>query len=534
MHAHGEKQTPARDGVPGRPNAVARPGGPAEDTLLSLQRTAGNAAVVRALAAVQRSAVHDVVRGGGRPLETGKRADMEARLGANFSGVRVHTDAAAQRSAAELGARAYTSGNHIVIGRGGGDDHTLAHELTHVIQQSAGPVAGTPTADGLSVSSPSDPHEKEAEAVATRAMAGLPHTRQVQRAPAVDIQRLAIGDSPTTWGSQPVRRSAAGRDGVFFVGPAGQEVVVKPLASTGNVEYAHEFLAQMGVSAPRTVRYSISSPEGQAISELLRTNTTGARTPTEVTEQLTQSQAFLVMEAVQGESLHRIGGDDAVQYLGDDAALRLTGRTMVVDAFLGNEDRAVPRVNLGNFIYQVATAIAPPQIHAVDNDSRFPAPNVGPTRAGGKAVDNALRGKVTYLDELRRPPGQNPLIAGFLNRLRAAHTGNPQVTAILDEPARLAAVKDLVGQGIKSAFADLTSVFTENSNLLRAVGANYDEASAENRNVSSAKAAAKYVKDTQGGMPQAQAMNQLIAYVEHRLRKDRLPASLKWTAKFTS
>ncbi|HEX9335465.1 MAG TPA: DUF4157 domain-containing protein, partial [Pseudonocardiaceae bacterium] len=119
MHAHGEKQNPARDGVSARPNAVARPGGPAVDTLLTLQRTAGNAAVVRALAAVQRSAVHDVLRGGGRPLETGKRADMEARLGADFSGVRVHTDAAAQRSAAELGARAYTSGHHIVIGRGG-------------------------------------------------------------------------------------------------------------------------------------------------------------------------------------------------------------------------------------------------------------------------------------------------------------------------------------------------------------------------------------------------------------------------------
>lgn len=304
--------------------------------------------------------------------------------------------------------------------------------------------------------------------------------------------------------------------------------MVKPLTSTGNVEYAHEFLARMGISAPRTVRYSISSPEGQAISDLLRSNTTGARTPTEVADQLDQSNAFLVMDVVQGESLHRIGGDDAVRYLGDDAALRQTGRTMVVDAFLGNEDRAVPRVNLGNFIYQVATDLTPPQIHAVDNDSRFPAPNVGTTRA----VDNALRGKVTYLDELRRPAAQNPLITMFVNRLRAAHTGNPQVVAVLDDQARLAAIKNLIGQGVTAAFADLAAVFSENSNLLRAVGANYDEASAENRNVSSAKAAAKYVKDTQGGMPQAQAMDQLIAYVEHRLRKDKLPASLKWTAKF--
>ncbi|MYR85386.1 DUF4157 domain-containing protein, partial [Streptomyces sp. SID685] len=39
---------------------------------------------------VQRSAVHDVLRAGGRPLDEGVRTDMEARLGADFSDVRVH------------------------------------------------------------------------------------------------------------------------------------------------------------------------------------------------------------------------------------------------------------------------------------------------------------------------------------------------------------------------------------------------------------------------------------------------------------
>ncbi|MFD0392147.1 DUF4157 domain-containing protein [Streptomyces nogalater] len=41
---------------------------------------------------------------------------METRLGADFSDVRVHMDAAAQASAADIGARAYTSGSHVVIG----------------------------------------------------------------------------------------------------------------------------------------------------------------------------------------------------------------------------------------------------------------------------------------------------------------------------------------------------------------------------------------------------------------------------------
>ncbi|MFJ9434279.1 DUF4157 domain-containing protein [Streptomyces sp. NPDC101490] len=105
---------------------------------------------------VQRSTVHDVLRAPGRSLDESTRTDMEARLGADFSDVRIHDGSAARESAAEVGARAYTSGSHVVIGEGGGDRHTLAHELTHVIQQRQGPVAGTDNGDGLRVSDPSD------------------------------------------------------------------------------------------------------------------------------------------------------------------------------------------------------------------------------------------------------------------------------------------------------------------------------------------------------------------------------------------
>ncbi|QZL08826.1 DUF4157 domain-containing protein (plasmid) [Streptomyces sp. BHT-5-2] len=119
---------------------------------------------------VQRSAVHNVLRAGGRPLDDATRTDMEARFGADFSDVRIHTDASAKESAAEVGARAYTSGNHIVIGDGGSDNHTLAHELAHVIQQRQGPVAGTDEGTGLKISDPSDRFERAAEAGATRAM----------------------------------------------------------------------------------------------------------------------------------------------------------------------------------------------------------------------------------------------------------------------------------------------------------------------------------------------------------------------------
>ncbi|MET8980486.1 aldo/keto reductase [Streptomyces sp. NPDC004539] len=142
--------------------------------LLALQRTAGNAAVV---AMLQRSTVRDVLRSPGRPLDDRTRTDMESRLGADFASVRIHDDRRAERSAAEVGARAYTSGDHVVIGRGGGDRHTLAHELTHVIQQRQGPVTGTDRGDGVRVSDPSDRFERAAEANARRVMSGAPAGR---------------------------------------------------------------------------------------------------------------------------------------------------------------------------------------------------------------------------------------------------------------------------------------------------------------------------------------------------------------------
>ncbi|WP_411083296.1 DUF4157 domain-containing protein [Streptomyces sp. cmx-18-6] len=131
--------------------------------------------------AVQRSSVHDVLRGPGRAMSPSTRTEMEARLGADFSDVRIHDGAGARASAEGVGARAYTSGSHVVIGAGGGDKHTLAHELTHVVQQRQGPVAGTDNGAGLRVSDPSDRFEREAEANARRVMA-QPMPQPLQRA----------------------------------------------------------------------------------------------------------------------------------------------------------------------------------------------------------------------------------------------------------------------------------------------------------------------------------------------------------------
>ncbi|TAM82299.1 MAG: DUF4157 domain-containing protein [Jatrophihabitans sp.] len=143
--------------------------------MMHLQRAVGNAGT--AALAEERSPVLDVVGSGGQALDTATRTDMEARLGADFSDVRVHTDAAAGRSAEAVGAHAYTVGSDIVFRQGGFDPSspqgrtTLAHELTHVVQQRSGPVDGTPTSDGVSVSDPGDRFERAASENAERVMA---------------------------------------------------------------------------------------------------------------------------------------------------------------------------------------------------------------------------------------------------------------------------------------------------------------------------------------------------------------------------
>ncbi|MFD0202936.1 MULTISPECIES: eCIS core domain-containing protein [Saccharothrix] len=171
---------PAR--APKQHTAPATGRGPLSvDRILAMQRAVGNAAVARMLsengADVQRSAVHEVLRTPGKPLDAPVREDMESRMGADFSDVRVHTDGAAAQAAESVRAEAFTTGSHLVFGQGQYDPssstgrHRLAHELTHVLQQRSGPVAGTDTGAGVRVSDPSDRFERAAEDNARRTMA---------------------------------------------------------------------------------------------------------------------------------------------------------------------------------------------------------------------------------------------------------------------------------------------------------------------------------------------------------------------------
>ena len=89
------------------------------------------------------ASVDRVLASTGRPLDPALRQDMEQRFGHDFANVQVHADAAAEQSARDVNANAYTVGHDIVFGARRFAPVTqdgrrlIAHELTHVVQQSA-------------------------------------------------------------------------------------------------------------------------------------------------------------------------------------------------------------------------------------------------------------------------------------------------------------------------------------------------------------------------------------------------------------
>jgi hypothetical protein len=221
-----------------------------------LQRSAGNAGVVAALQRSHdghdhgeddRSPVHDVVgSGGGRPLEPEVRADMESRLGHDFGDVRVHDDGAAHASAKSVNAHAYTVGSNVVFQRDQYDPGsdagkvTLAHELTHVVQQRSGPVDGTPAAGGIKVSDPGDRFEREAVANAERVMAGPAPAAAAGVAPAGAVQRQAEEEEPEEVQGSFVQRHAeedtADVQGSFVQRDAAEDEEQEPEAVQGSFE----------------------------------------------------------------------------------------------------------------------------------------------------------------------------------------------------------------------------------------------------------------------------------------------------------
>ncbi len=155
----------------------------APGSLIELQRRYGNRYVRRVLDVARQGEGETELepqversiqarRGGGQALDGTARGAMEPAFGADFGGVRVHADGAADALNRSLNARAFTTGKDIFFRQGAyapGSStgrELLAHELTHVVQQT-----GDRIAPKLRLGAPGDRLEQEADRVAREVMA---------------------------------------------------------------------------------------------------------------------------------------------------------------------------------------------------------------------------------------------------------------------------------------------------------------------------------------------------------------------------
>lgn len=238
--------------------------GKAVHPILHLQRTIGNRAVQRMIASQETSGDYEqesatqpplpeVVNGGlstpGKPLDADVREFMEAGFGADFGDVRVHTDSGAAESSEAINAKAYTIGQDLVFGAGAYSPASsegkklIAHELTHVVQQSG----ATGVSGELEISHPEDQSERAAEDAAAQVMSAsdgptstagnansihqsaaqgstistvsrqgdddLPDTDpNPEPSPYAETPRIGFGAEPNPGGSAPEPRIGFGRD----------------------------------------------------------------------------------------------------------------------------------------------------------------------------------------------------------------------------------------------------------------------------------------------------------------------------------
>ncbi|MFG2372624.1 DUF4157 domain-containing protein [Streptomyces sp. NPDC048504] len=153
----------------------------------------------------QRASVVDAVGSPGLPLEPRILQRAEQAYSMDFGHVRVHDNPVAQRSADELGALAYTTGSHIVLGGDRVEDEVMYEEVDHVRQQALGPVPGTDNGRGEKVSHPDDPFERSAGANGRKLARGAAPELSLPGAdlPGGAVQRSVDGGLPVQRADRP-------------------------------------------------------------------------------------------------------------------------------------------------------------------------------------------------------------------------------------------------------------------------------------------------------------------------------------------
>ena len=364
---------------------------------------------------------------------------------------------------------------------------------------------------------------------AERALLALQRTSG-NRAVSGLVQRLAYTDSPSAWGPVTITRSPEGEAGVYFIASGGDQIVLKPVEAAAPAEYASTFMQQgMGLGAPLSKVYAKDSAEGRQITALLTgTRVQGSRSATELADQIGKAEHYHVMSKVGGKSIKTLDDTEATQFIQDDGALEAVGRIMVADAFLGNTDRLLWSINLGNFFYAAAGAMATDVVRTIDNESNFVALQYN--QRGDLDLNSAMR--LSFIDNLLDRAKRAGYIKAFIAKFREVHEAQQHVTAVNALDAEFARVYGAVSQGVELALDDVAQVFKTNIELVRAVAVPQEQESRARRDPDTAKGLAHYIRARRRDrVTKAEAVDQLKSYLEYRASRNRTEPGLKWVTK---
>lgn len=214
----------------------------------------------------------------GRGLEPDMQTQLEHGLGADLSSVRVHSDQEADTLARSVNATAFTSGKDIYFRDGAYQPNTqegmrlLAHEATHTVQQSHGPVAGTPAPGGVKVSDPADADERAATEAAEKVVPSSAAAFAPSGSPSVDagksstpasetsIQRFGgvggaapVSDAPTT-STKDLGSTIDWGGYVLSLDPEQLKIVLFAEAKQGGVKQAKGFVEAFGADIIYLIR----------------------------------------------------------------------------------------------------------------------------------------------------------------------------------------------------------------------------------------------------------------------------------------
>ncbi|MAT05326.1 MAG: hypothetical protein CL424_09830 [Acidimicrobiaceae bacterium] len=396
---------------------------------------------------------------------------METAFGADFSGVRLHTDGDAAGMSSAVRAKAFAHGNDIYFGAGQFRPDTrdgqelLAHELTHTLQQG-----------GAGANADAD--------VARRS----PLPSVMREAPGT-VRRWALDDGVDLTQITALRTAGTAQQTFMAKDQTGKEIVIKPGSVSMNLlqlaDAVHESVhktdyvksyavdaGQKAVLAGKIGNSAVSShkswedsgkvtpgPKLDGETDADKARRVFAQMVTDTKQPLT---AMRIVDGQNGKQLSREFGGGANKAasamrsrLESPAFMRSVGHAIVTDLFTGNQDRFP--INLGNFM-----STGTDNLTLIDNMDMFGAKRSFNENNSDDWIDSEL---------IEFAKNRTNYVASNVNRLlrMIASTENSVeseqgINAWADEPGtnrRRFMVEDVL-KGADEASARITTVYSKN------------------------------------------------------------------------